>query len=467
MPIKAFLCVLLFNFLSSNARGGDAMMPDHITRSAGATSPNLSHLCVRSFCQDSLGYVWIATARGLNRYNGYEFKHFFHDKRDSLSLDNDMIYCVFLDSQHQLWVGTSTGINRYDFAHDRFLHYKMPRTQYILSITEDSHGTVWATTISGLGIIDQQNRCVEMVSDESLQSSTVSTLVEDKSGTLWAGTHKGLASRTGSGWASVTLDRDKSVTCICPDPQGIFMLGTSSGITLFDPATSSFLETPTILASNPALTKAYIHFIREIRPLKYLIGTSADGIFLYDALRQTLQQDPPEYTEPLHSREPLCCYVDRQDNIWIGSFDNGFAVINTQHSFFNLDHEIDDTFKDVFSTRIIEDEHQNLWVGTRYRGLWFYGKNHTVKRYNVSNSPIFKADNLVEELFIDSQNRLWIAGSEQLAAGTYDHNGQISVLRTIPHRGIGSATITEDRAGNIWFGLASGLFVMRNGNLSG
>ena len=443
------------------------MMPDHITRSAGATSPNLSHLCVRSFCQDSLGYVWIATARGLNRYNGYEFKHFFHDKSDSLSLDNDMIYCVFLDSQHQLWVGTSTGINRYDFAHDRFLHYKMPRTQYILSITEDSHGTVWATTISGLGIIDQQNRCVEMVSDESLQSSTVSTLVEDKSGTLWAGTHKGLASRTGSGWASVTLDRDKSVTCICPDPQGIFMLGTSSGITLFDPATSSFLETPTILASNPALTKAYIHFIREIRPLKYLIGTSADGIFLYDALRQTLQQDPPEYTEPLHSREPLCCYVDRQDNVWIGSFDNGFAVINTQHSFFNLDHEIDDTFKDVFSTRIIEDEHQNLWVGTRYRGLWFYGKNHTVKRYNVSNSPIFKADNLVEELFIDSQNRLWIAGSEQLAAGTYDHNGQISVLRTIPHRGIGSATITEDRAGNIWFGLASGLFVIRNGNLSG
>ncbi len=467
MPIKAFLCVLLFNFLSSNARGGDAMMPDHITRSAGATSPNLSHLCVRSFCQDSLGYVWIATARGLNRYNGYEFKHFFHDKSDSLSLDNDMIYCVFLDSQHQLWVGTSTGINRYDFAHDRFLHYKMPRTQYILSITEDSHGTIWATTTSGLGIIDQQNRCVEMVSDESLQSSTVSTLVEDKSGTLWAGTHKGLASRTGSGWASVALDRDKSVTCICPDPQGIFMLGTSSGITLFDPATSSFLETPTILASNPALTKAYIHFIREIRPLKYLIGTSADGIFLYDALRQTLQQDPPEYTEPLHSREPLCCYVDRQDNVWIGSFDNGFAVINTQHSFFNLDHEIDDTFKDVFSTRIIEDEHQNLWVGTRYRGLWFYGKNHTVKRYNVSNSPIFKADNLVEELFIDSQNRLWIAGSEQLAAGTYDHNGQISVLRTIPHRGIGSATITEDRAGNIWFGLASGLFVIRNGNLSG
>lgn len=464
MSIRASLCILLFSFLSCHTKGG---AHDYAARPGSAASPNPSHLCVRNFCQDSLGYVWIATARGLNRYNGYEFKHFFHDKNDSLSLDNDMIYSLFLDSRHQLWVGTSTGINRYDFTHDRFLRYKMPGPRYVLSITEDSHGAIWATTTSGIGKIDPQNRCVEMVPDENLRAATVSTLVEDKSGNLWAGTHRGLACRNGSVWTPVALDRDKSVTCICPDPQGIFMLGTGSGITLFDPATASFLETPAILASNPALNKAYIHFIREIRPLKYLIGTSADGIFLYDALRQTLQQDPPEYTEPLHSREPLCCYVDRQDNVWIGSFDNGFAVINPQHSFFNLDHEIDGTFKDVFSTRIVEDEHRNLWVGTRYRGLWFYGKDRTVRRYDTSNSPIFKTNNLVEELFIDSRHRLWIAGAEQLAVATYDSDGKIAVLHTIPHRGIGSATITEDRAGNIWFGLASGLFLLRNGTLPG
>ena len=39
--------------------------------SATVVSNSLSHLHVRDFCQDSLGYMWIATARGLNRYNGY------------------------------------------------------------------------------------------------------------------------------------------------------------------------------------------------------------------------------------------------------------------------------------------------------------------------------------------------------------------------------------------------------------
>ena len=245
------------------------------------------------------------------------------------------------------------------------------------------------------------------------------------------------------------------------------MLGTSSGISLFNPATAAFIETPEILASNPDLDRAYIHFIREIRPLQYLIGTADDGIFLYDALRQTLRQDPPEYVEPLVSREPMSCYVDRQDNIWIGTFDKGFSVINPERNIFNLDYDLDRTFKDVFSTRIIEDEHHNLWVGTRYRGLWFYGSDRTVRRYDSSNSPAFRKGNLVEEIFIDSRHRLWIAGAEQISVAAYDSEGDITLLHTIPHRGIGSATITEDRNGNIWFGLTSGLFLLRNGSVSG
>lgn len=431
-------------------------------------STDLSHMCVRSFSQDSLGYVWIATLRGLNRYNGYEFRHYFHEKDDSLSLDNDMVLSLFLDSGHRLWVGTSTGINRYDFMHDRFVRYRMPESRYVLSITEDSAGTIYLATTSGIGRINPKEQSVGMIEDKDLQGVTISSLVEDSQGTLWAGSDRGvLVCYDGSDWMPVRPGDDRSVTCICPDPQGVFMLGTSSGISLFNPATAAFIETPEILASNPDLDRAYIHFIREIRPLQYLIGTADDGIFLYDALRQTLRQDPPEYVEPLVSREPMSCYVDRQDNIWIGTFDKGFSVINPERNIFNLDYDLDRTFKDVFSTRIIEDEHHNLWVGTRYRGLWFYGSDRTVRRYDSSNSPAFRKGNLVEEIFIDSRHRLWIAGAEQISVAAYDSEGDITLLHTIPHRGIGSATITEDRNGNIWFGLTSGLFLLRNGSVSG
>jgi ligand-binding sensor domain-containing protein len=49
------------------------------------TASGLSHNVVNAILQDSAGYVWIATASGLNRYNGSRFIQ-FHSTRDSLSL---------------------------------------------------------------------------------------------------------------------------------------------------------------------------------------------------------------------------------------------------------------------------------------------------------------------------------------------------------------------------------------------
>ena len=31
---------------------------------------------VRAFAKDTLGYMWIGTAQGLNRYSGYDFKSY-------------------------------------------------------------------------------------------------------------------------------------------------------------------------------------------------------------------------------------------------------------------------------------------------------------------------------------------------------------------------------------------------------
>src|SRR5678815_5913546 len=54
------------------------------------TASGLSHNVVNAILQDSAGYVWIATASGLNRYNGSRFIQ-FHSTRDSLSLVSEDI----------------------------------------------------------------------------------------------------------------------------------------------------------------------------------------------------------------------------------------------------------------------------------------------------------------------------------------------------------------------------------------
>ena len=66
------------------------------------TEDGLSENVVYAIHQDHHGYLWIGTWDGLNRYDGYTFKKFFHDPLDSLSLSGNTINCIYEDPQQQL-----------------------------------------------------------------------------------------------------------------------------------------------------------------------------------------------------------------------------------------------------------------------------------------------------------------------------------------------------------------------------
>ncbi len=54
----------------------------------------LSQNTVYKVFQDSRGYLWLGTQGGLDRYNGYEFKHYEHESNDSTSIVNGWIRSI-------------------------------------------------------------------------------------------------------------------------------------------------------------------------------------------------------------------------------------------------------------------------------------------------------------------------------------------------------------------------------------
>ena len=80
----------------------------------------LSHSTATSILSDSRGMLWIGTAFGLNCYNGYEMKNYYHDKEDSLSLPNSFIHFVTEDDRSTVWVSTMNGLVKYDRSEDGF-----------------------------------------------------------------------------------------------------------------------------------------------------------------------------------------------------------------------------------------------------------------------------------------------------------------------------------------------------------
>src|ERR1017187_4833254 len=114
----------------------------------------LSQGLVNAAIQDKEGYLWFGTKDGLDRYDGYNFKIFRHNDRDSNSIAYNHIVSVFEDSKRRMWLGmVQEGLDLYDRERDRFIHFKKVKTKngYLIfkgvsQIAEDDEGHIWITS---------------------------------------------------------------------------------------------------------------------------------------------------------------------------------------------------------------------------------------------------------------------------------------------------------------------------------
>ncbi|MFT4930069.1 MAG: ligand-binding sensor domain-containing protein, partial [Phenylobacterium sp.] len=76
-----------------------------------AQQAQLSQSTVNALWQDKLGFMWIGTQGGLNRYDGYTMKVFRHDPDDANSLSANWINDIYQDQQGLLWIATERGLD--------------------------------------------------------------------------------------------------------------------------------------------------------------------------------------------------------------------------------------------------------------------------------------------------------------------------------------------------------------------
>ncbi|MET3021940.1 ligand-binding sensor domain-containing protein [Flavobacterium hydatis] len=145
IAIIALLCTVLFAIKSH------AQVQDRYFRNI-SVDKGLSQSSVFAIQQDQLGFIWIGTQDGLNRYDSKGFKVYRPIKGVKNSLQSYYIRSLFKDHKGQLWVGGNQGISVYNYDTDSFVNYKLPRSLgewYISSITEDNAHRIWATSIAG------------------------------------------------------------------------------------------------------------------------------------------------------------------------------------------------------------------------------------------------------------------------------------------------------------------------------
>ncbi|HEY0662526.1 MAG TPA: ATP-binding protein [Lysobacter sp.] len=168
---------------------------------------------VNGMAQDRAGYVWVATADGLARYDGVGMQVWRHVPGDAKALPGNYITAVHVDSDDRIWVATEArGLSVLGVDRDGFRHYGKADFPQIGSddtfAIASRDGVVWFGTYGGglhrLGRDGRITRFMPKQGDpRSLPSETVVSLAFDDAGELWVGTRTGLAR-----WAGGDSDRN-------------------------------------------------------------------------------------------------------------------------------------------------------------------------------------------------------------------------------------------------------------------
>lgn len=382
-----------------------------------STLDGLSNLNVKAVCQDNTGYIWVATMRGLNRFNGYEFQHYFHDPKDPNSLLMDAVHSLYFSDQGYLYVGSPMGLVRYDPRLDKMTRLFEGHLYPIHEIT-GSNGTIYInTTVRGLFRFHEEDMQLERIGENLKPGSRIGAIYIDNNDNLWIG------SQSGKGLARYNSDTNhlEYFACDRVGEEGcsriqtiyeltdqILAIGTTEGLMFFDKSKEVFIAPEQYKKLGLLLQGTEINLIFEYPDGKIYAGTTHKGLFSFDKHTGVVthycrsnDQIPEEYSVTYNAY-----HIDKTGNLWLGTFENGLKVAFSQLKRFNFDSSLNQLTKRYFVTHITQDKLGRLVISTRNNGFIVYNPEDKSSRHFFPEPHSTQTG--VRSLFVDSYNRYWI-----------------------------------------------------------
>jgi signal transduction histidine kinase/streptogramin lyase len=170
-------------------RGLFLIFPDGTSRGYSTTN-GLSHVWVRSLCEDLEGNLWVGTAHGgLNVL--HPSRLLVKEPPDHWSDQAVLSVCATPDGA--IWAGTE-GAGLYRLKDERWTHYGEPEgitNLFVWSLAQDLRGRLWVGTWGGRLLVQFGASFVPAPGLETVNLTTAALYV-DRQGELWAGTSEGL-----------------------------------------------------------------------------------------------------------------------------------------------------------------------------------------------------------------------------------------------------------------------------------
>ena len=431
----------------------------------------LSNNQVLDIFKDSEGFMWFATASGLNRYDGCQMTLFRSYNADPASLPDNYIKSIQEDYKGNLWILTGVGYAIYNSESETFnreVHAWLcevgidgtPALVYI-----DHNKNMWFY-IKGKGcylyIPESQLLYPLLFDTHQLPEGDITDIVECREGILLVyntGRLVCLDTRTNKiKWQQDDLARELGT-----DKQGIFTLFVDRdndiwmyspfGIWVYSPEQKKWLS----WLANIIKRRSHnmVRAVSQDKQGRIWIGTDQDGIDILDKktgeVRQLRNKAGDERS--LQNNTVMVLYEDSSETMWVGTYKKGISYFNECAFKFGAEYMGD-------ISCIEEDKEGYVWLGINDVGIIYWNS----VTGNRAAFPQKGTDKLITDAIVcilkASDGKLWIG---TLGGGLicYDNGRIIHYKKNIPERQNSLAhnnvlALAEDKQGIIWIGTLGG-----------
>jgi signal transduction histidine kinase/ligand-binding sensor domain-containing protein len=477
MPLLKFFLpyFLLFTYVQkSTAQSLPALRFEKIN--------GLSQNTVYSIMKDKQGFMWLATADGLNRYDGVEMKIYKPqaDKKAGQLKGRTIRTIVLEDTKEQLWFSTELAVFNFNKKRDYFTEYSFgEKDGKVLGLMAEpvlQKGSKTWFTNSSYGLIEFDTATKAIVRYELRDSSGTSFMIQtagvyDNKNRLWFACNKGLFAFNivEKKWQQFLPGIHLYKIALSEN-----FIYASSGREVYSLDINSEKYSWLELDNTKSKIENYI--------IQALYADKHQNIWAGDAQGNVYCKTKKEIIfrwkgningEKINQTAyPVYCfYADEQGTLWVGADVLGLLRATISSAGFNIYPLAAEKKKaaDFFVTSIYEDENDKVWLGTFQMGMMILDKktgNATPAILpKLATQPAY--GNIIGFIKKDSSLNIWIGTAGHLLIKTKGSTAFTALQIPMPPNtlalGITATTLTNYKEG--WLvGTSLGLYFLTNNN---
>lgn len=383
---------------------------------------------------------------------------------------SDGIIPLYFDKHGLLWIGRNgKGVMNLDLRTGNANIYEADRLSdgTVRTITQDDQGRIWLGTEKGITILNTDGTPEilrqDFVDKNKLNDNAIYSIICDRDGNIWIGTYFGginilLKNNEQFHWIEAGYSsrnlKGKAVRKIIEPQKDILWIATEDGgLNIYNTKTSDIKIFDRIQGLGHNVHELF--FDSEKREV--WIGTFRNGLFCYNLSSGSSEQYMPNTQNGLSSDAIFSIEKQKNGTMWVGTTQGLRRYDRENNSFVKINHPVLDN---DFIYCLLIDRNDNVWAGTRNNGLFRVdSKSGEINGWSAKGKGAQLKDDYITCLYQDSEGKIWIGTNN----GGLQFVDMPNLVIKTPDKelSLSKATICstiEDELGRLWISTSQGLF---------